>query len=191
MAAEIPNIARAVDAIASVQQADGNIPWVPGGHTDPWNLVEAAMALETGEVMGRVWDMEGVKATRPQWLADGTLKLLAQLAPKKHPTVPADVPLAGDLAQSEEDRKALDLIAISTTLARPYLAPPGLPPERLRALRDAFMATMRDPEFLSEMAKLQLTVDPVSGDEMEKAVREAYELPDSLIQRVRQALSNE
>ena len=86
---------------------------------------------------------------------------------------------------------ALDLIAISTTLARPYLAPPGLPPERLRALRDAFMATMRDPEFLSEMAKLQLTVDPVSGDEMEKAVREAYELPDSLIQRVRQALSNE
>ena len=152
---------------------------------------EAAMALETGEVMGRVWDMEGVKATRPQWLADGTLKLLAQLAPKKHPTVPADVPLAGDLAQSEEDRKALDLIAISTTLARPYLAPPGLPPERLRALRDAFMATMRDPEFLSEMAKLQLTVDPVSGDEMEKAVREAYELPDSLIQRVRQALSNE
>ena len=152
---------------------------------------EVAMALETGEVHGRVWDMEGLKAARPQWLRDGTVKILAQLAPQKDRAVPADVPLARDFAATDDDRKVLDVICLSTILARPYVAPPGIPADRALALRQAFMATMRDPEFLAEMDKLQLTIDPVSGDEMEKLVREAYELPEPLVQRVRRALSNE
>jgi tripartite-type tricarboxylate transporter receptor subunit TctC len=75
-------------------------------------------------------------------------------------------------------------------LARPYIAPPGLPPERVKALRDAFDATMKDPEFVAELNKLQLKFDPTPGVEMEKIVHDAYALPDSVIQRVRKALAD-
>ncbi len=152
---------------------------------------EAALAMENGEVFGRVWDMEGIKAARPQWLRDGTIRVLAQLAPKADRAAPPGVPLARDFAASEDDKKVLDVISLSTALARPYIAPPGIPLERAQALRDAFWATMHDPEFLAEMERLQLAVDPVSGPDMEKLLKEAYALPDPLVQRVRKALTNE
>jgi tripartite-type tricarboxylate transporter receptor subunit TctC len=151
---------------------------------------EAAIALERGEVTGRVWDMEGIKAARPHWLKDGSINVVAQLAPKKMPEVPASVPLVNDSVPHADDRRALDVIFLSTILARPYIAPPNIPADRRQALRDAFMATMKDPEFLAETQKLQLTIDPTSGEEMERIVRDAYALPDALVARVRKALAD-
>ena len=151
---------------------------------------EVAIALERAEITGRVWDMEGIKAARPQWLKDGTIRILAQLAPKKMPEVPADVPLVKEFVASEEDRRLLDVIFMSTILARPYIAPPGLPPVRAKALRTAFMATMRDPEFLAEMKKLNMTVDPTSGEDVERIVRDAHALPPALIDKVRKLLAD-
>jgi tripartite-type tricarboxylate transporter receptor subunit TctC len=151
---------------------------------------EAAIALERGEITGRVWDMEGIKAGRPQWLKDGSLNILAQLAPRKMPEVPATVPLVKDYVTNDDDKKVLDVIFISTILARPYIAPPGIPADRVKALREAFMATMKDPEFLAEINRMQLTIDPTSGEEMERIVREAYALPESVIQKVRKALAD-
>jgi tripartite-type tricarboxylate transporter receptor subunit TctC len=151
---------------------------------------EAAIALERGEITGREWDMEGIKAGRPQWLTDGSINILAQLAPKKMPEVPASVPLVKDYVTSEDDKKVLDVIFMSTILARPYIAPPNIPADRVKALRDGFMSTMKDPEFVAEINKMQLTVDPTSGEDMEKIVRDAYALPDDLIQKVRKALAD-
>jgi len=151
---------------------------------------EVAIALERGELTGRAWDMEGIKAARPQWLRDGSINILAQFAPHKMPEVPADVPLAKDYVASDEDKTALDVIFISTLLARPYIAPPGVPADRVKALRDAFMATMRDPEFLAETQKLQLTIDPTPGEEMERIVREAYALSPAILAKVRKALAD-
>ena len=91
---------------------------------------------------------------------------------------------------SEDDKKVLDVIFMSTILARPYIAPPNIPADRVKALRDGFMATMKDPEFVAEINKMQLTVDPTSGEDMEKIVRDAYALPDDLIQKVRKALAD-
>lgn len=150
---------------------------------------EAALALEQGEVSGRVWDMEGIKAARPDWLRDGKINIIAQLAPKKMPEVPEGVPLVKDFVQNKDDRDALDVIFLSTVLARPYIAPPNLPAERTKALRDAFMATMKDPEFLADTNKLKLTVDPTSGEEMQKIVADAYALPPATIEKVRDALT--
>ena len=150
---------------------------------------EAALALERGEVSGRVWDMEGIKAARPDWLRDNKLNLVAQLAPKKMPEVPAGVPLVRDVVPNEEDRQVLDVIFLSTVLARPYVAPPGLPDSRKKALRAAFMATVKDPEFLAEVKKVNLTIDPTSGEEMEKIIADAYNLPPSTIEKVRKALT--
>jgi tripartite-type tricarboxylate transporter receptor subunit TctC len=151
---------------------------------------EAAIALERGEITGRVWDMEGIKAGRPHWLTDGSLVILAQLAPRKMPEVPAEVPLVKDYVANDGDKKVLDVVFTSTVLARPYIAPPGLPADRRQALRDAFMATMKDPLFLADTKKLQLTIDATSGEEMERVVADAYGLPAATIERVRSVLKD-
>ena len=98
------------------------------------------------------------------------------------------MPLVNDSVPNADDRRVLDVIFLSTILARPYIAPPNIPADRRQALRDAFMATMKDPAFLAETKKLQLSIDPSSGEEMERIVRDAYALPDALIARVRKAL---
>jgi hypothetical protein len=134
--------------------------------------------------------MEGIKAARPHWLKDGSINIVAQLAPRKMPEVPAGVPLVKDYVPNDEDKKVLDVIFMSTVLARPYVAPPEMPADRAKALRDAFMATMQDPEFMAEIEKLQLTIDPTSGEEMQRVVSEAYALPEAVIQKVRKALAD-
>jgi tripartite-type tricarboxylate transporter receptor subunit TctC len=149
---------------------------------------EIVIALERGELTGRVWDMEGIKAARPDWLRDGRINIVVQLAPKKMPEVPASVPLVTDFVADPADRTALDVVFMSTVLARPYIAPPNLPAERRQALRRAFDATMKDPTFLAETKKLQLTIDATTGEEMEKIVADAYALPEAVIARVRKAL---
>jgi tripartite-type tricarboxylate transporter receptor subunit TctC len=149
---------------------------------------EAALALERGEVSGRVMDMESIRANRPDWLRDNKINLVAQLAPRKMPEVPSEVPLVRDFTSNEEDRRVLDLIFLSTVLARPYIAPPALPQDRKQALRAAFMSAIADAEFLAEAKKFQLTIDPMSGDEMEQIIRDAYNLPASTIDKVRKAL---
>ena len=150
---------------------------------------EIALAIEQGELSGRVWDMEGMKAARPNWLKDHLINILAQLAPKKMPEVPPDVPLVKDFVTNDDDKKALDVIFMSTILARPYIAPPGMPAERVQALRTAFMETMRDPEFLAETNRMDLTIAPTSGEEMDRIVRENYGMPENIILKVRKALS--
>ncbi len=150
---------------------------------------EVVMALERGEVQGRVWDMEGIRSVRPQWLTDGSINLLAQMAPERMPEVPASVPLAKDFIPDEADRRALDVIFLPTMMARPYIAPPGLPPDRLAALRKAFMATFADPDFLADMQKAQAGVQPMSGEDMEKRIAAAYALPEATIRRIREIVA--
>ena len=149
---------------------------------------EVAIALEKGEITGRVWDLEGVRAARPQWLTDGSVTIVAQLAPVKMPEVPASVPLVKEFVTSADDNTVLDTIFISTILARPYVAPPGLPADRIAALRAAFMATMQDGEFRAEMEKFAMSIGPLSGIEMERIIADAYALPPALVEKVRALL---
>jgi tripartite-type tricarboxylate transporter receptor subunit TctC len=151
---------------------------------------EVLIALEQGEITGRVWDMEGIRGIRPQWLKDGSIHLLVQLAARKMPEVPAEVPLVKDFVANEDDRRILDVIFMTTLLARPFIAPPGIPADRVAALRDAFTAVMKDPDFLAEMEKAQLQLSPIPGAEMESDVRSAYALPDALVAKVRRTLAD-
>jgi tripartite-type tricarboxylate transporter receptor subunit TctC len=151
---------------------------------------EVLIALEQGEVTGRVWDMEGIRAIRPQWLKDGSISLIVQLAASKMPEVPAGVPLLKDFVTSADDHKVLDVIFMTTLLARPYIAPPGVPAQRVAALRDAFMAVMKDRDFLAEAEKARIQLTPLSGVEMERDVRAAYALPDAIIAKVRKVLAD-
>ena len=102
-----------------------------------------------------------------------------QLALSKHPDLP-DVPLVMDFAKTDEQQQIFKLIFARQVMGRPYLAPPGVPKDRADALRKAFMETMKDPEFLADAEKAQLEITPVSGEEIEKLVKEIYQTPKEL-----------
>ena len=149
----------------------------PGGN-------DINLAMERGEVLGRCgWSWSSVVSTRANWLKENKINILVQLSMKKHPDLP-NVPLVLDLAKTQEERQMLRLVFARQAMGRPYMAPPGVPEDRVKILRDAFMATMKDKEFLAEAAKGQLEIDPVPGEEVQDIVREAYAMPADLVKRV-------
>jgi tripartite-type tricarboxylate transporter receptor subunit TctC len=148
----------------------------PGGN-------DIDLAMERGEVQGRCsWSWTSLQATRRSWLADKKINLLFQMGLSKHPDLP-DVPLVVDLAKREEDRAVLELVFARQVMAWPYLAPPGIPPDRADALRRAFMQTMNDADFLADAEKSRLEVRPVAGEDIEKLVRRAYGTPAAIAER--------
>src|SRR5213075_1613911 len=115
----------------------------PGGN-------DVNLALERGEVQGRCgWSWSSIKTTRFNWVRDKRIIVLVQMSLSKHPDLP-DVPLIMDLAKTDEERQIFKMIFARQTMGRPYTAPPGMPADRLAALRQAFMDTMTDKEFLDE-----------------------------------------
>jgi tripartite-type tricarboxylate transporter receptor subunit TctC len=148
----------------------------PGGN-------DVNLALERGEVDGRCgWSWSSVKSTRASWLADKKMTVLMQLSLAKHPDLP-DVPLITDLARNDEERAILNLIFARQALGRPYLAPPGVPADRVAVLRKAFMDTMADKEFLAEADKAQLEITAIDGEAIQKLVGEIYRTPPAIAQK--------
>jgi tripartite-type tricarboxylate transporter receptor subunit TctC len=142
----------------------------PGGN-------EINLAIERGEVGGRCgWSWSSVVATHKHWLEQNRIAVLIQTALSKHADLP-DVPLVTDLARSEEQRQIIWLIFARQVMGRPFMAPPGVPPERAIVLRDAFMTTMKDPQFLADAEKAKLEITPVSGADIEKLVKDVYRTP--------------
>jgi tripartite-type tricarboxylate transporter receptor subunit TctC len=133
------------------------------------------------------WSWSSIKTNHPAWVKDGTLKILAQLALEKHPDLP-QVPLIMDMVKTPEQRSVLRLVFAGQVMGRPFLAPPGLPAERLATLRKAFMATMQDPAFLAEAEKIKLEIRPVSGEAVQKLVGEVYASPPDVIKKAAAAL---
>lgn len=139
----------------------------PGGN-------EVILAMERGEVNGRCgWSWSSLKASRPSWIENHSVNILAQLGLSKHPDLP-NVPLITDLAQTDEQRQIFKLIFARQELARPFLAPPGVPADRLKVLRKAFMDTVRDPEFLADAARQKMEVNPVPGERVQELVEGVY-----------------
>jgi hypothetical protein len=148
----------------------------PGGN-------DIDLAMERGEVQGRCsWSWTSLQATRRSWLTDKKINLLFQMGLSKHPDLP-DVPLVVDLAKRAEDHAVLELVFARQVMAWPYLAPPGIPPDRADALRRAFMQTMNDADFLADAEKSRLEVRPVAGQDIEKLVRRVYATPPAVAER--------
>jgi tripartite-type tricarboxylate transporter receptor subunit TctC len=148
----------------------------PGGN-------DVNLAMERGEVDGRCgWSWSSVESTRASWVKEKKITILMQLSLKKHPDLP-DVPLITDLAKTDEQRAILRLIFARQPLGRPYLAPPGVPEDRVAALRKAFMDTMKDKEFLAEADKAQLEITPVSGDDVQRLVTEVYQTRPEIVSK--------
>ncbi len=133
------------------------------------------LAMERGEVAARNNTWSSWKVTKPEWLKNKDIIILVQAGPKAK-DLPG-VPTLADVIKDKGDLQVAELIVSGTRLGRPLGAPPGVPAERLKALRDAFDAVMKDPEFLKEAAAAKVEVDPVHGADMQKIVAEVLATP--------------
>jgi tripartite-type tricarboxylate transporter receptor subunit TctC len=150
---------------------------------------EALLAVENGEVDGHVSGGSSalLRARINPWLANGQAKILMQLGFTKDPAYP-QAPLVFDLVQREQDRQLFELIFTPQLIGRPFLAPPGLPLDRVALLRAGFDRTMKDAEFLAEAQKAQMDINPVDGGDIDKLLRRVFALPSDLLERARAAV---
>jgi tripartite-type tricarboxylate transporter receptor subunit TctC len=121
-------------------------------------------------------------------LKEGKIRLLLQTALKKAPDLP-NVPLVLDFAKTKEDRQVMEAFLAQKAVARPVLAPPGVPADRVEALRAAFKAMAADSEFIKDAEKSRLEVNPTSADEVERVITDITRVPPNLVQRLRDAIS--
>jgi tripartite-type tricarboxylate transporter receptor subunit TctC len=146
------------------------------------------LAMERGEVEGRCgWNWSSMKTSHQVWIDQGIIVRLVQFGLKKHPEL-QDVPLVTDLAKTEEQKQIMKAIFAGQTIGWPFLAPPGVPADRLQVLRDAFQATLQDKDFLGEAAKTGVDVRPVSGEQIKSIVAEVYSIPPSLAEKAAQLM---
>jgi tripartite-type tricarboxylate transporter receptor subunit TctC len=135
---------------------------------------EVRLAMERGEIAGNCGDSwSSLKSTAADWLKEKKINVLAQFAIRSHPDLP-DVPLIMDETKDPQELAALKLIFGRQSIARPYATAPGVPPDRVAALRKAFDDTMKDKAFLEEAQKTDLEVQPVSGADVQALVAEVY-----------------
>jgi tripartite-type tricarboxylate transporter receptor subunit TctC len=141
------------------------------------------LALERGEVDGICGlSYSTLKAGRPDWFRDQKLNVILQIGLNKIHDLP-NVPNAYDLVTDPNNKQALELILIRQEMGRPFAVPPGTPADRLAILRQAFDATLKDPAFIADGAKLQLEIDPLTGAEITDLLKTAYSAPKTIVQR--------
>ncbi len=151
---------------------------VIGGYKDGTDVY---LAMERGELDGRCGgQLTVIKSTRPYWLTEHKITVPIVVAEKRSPEFP-DTPTVTEFVHDEATRQQLELLMVSQGLDRPVMAPPGVPPERVKELRDAFDATVADPAFLADVEKKSLHVEPVHAEEMTAALKRAFALPPEII----------
>src|SRR5262249_45588388 len=128
--------------------------------------------------------IDGVKAAHEDWIRDKKINVLVQYGLRRHPDFP-DVPLSIDLGRTPEEVQILRIVANATEVGKMTLAPPGIPADRVQALRRAFAAAIKDPDYLAEMSKQRLEVIPMSGEELQKIVAEVGALSPAILDKVR------
>jgi tripartite-type tricarboxylate transporter receptor subunit TctC len=145
------------------------------------------LAMESGEVYGAIAALTSVRTLSSQWLAEKKIKIITQWALRANPDLPG-VPNAFDLAKTDSDRAAMQLVMARLDVGRPFFLPPNVPADRVAALRAAFDATMKDKAYLAEAAKLKIDVDPMNGADLATFVAQVLKTPPDTVARVRKAL---
>jgi tripartite-type tricarboxylate transporter receptor subunit TctC len=147
------------------------------------------LAMERGEVDGRgSAQVSYYKTVRPHWVAENKLNYLVQWGPKRDPDLP-DVPLLTELARNEAERQVFALLSSTVVVGRPILTTPDVPADRLAALKNAFAKTMQDPNFLEEAKKLNLEINPLYADEMQKLINAVIATPPDVVKLAKAAIS--
>ena len=145
---------------------------------------EAMLAMERGEVEGHSTSLEVVRALHPTWLSEKRITVLVQYALSRHPELP-DVPMSWELGRSPEDQQILKVVANATEVGKMILAPPGLPAERVQALRRAFDATMKDPDFIAELKSNRVELGVMPGEDLQKLVVDLGATPPAMVDKIK------
>jgi tripartite-type tricarboxylate transporter receptor subunit TctC len=149
---------------------------------------DQALAMMRGEaesIGGMAW--EAIQTNHPDWLTEKKIRILYAQGAHRIAELPND-PALLDLAVDERSRQILGLLGSGPDIGRTVVAEPGIPPERADALRRAFMATMQDPEFVADIAKRHLTIEPMSGEEVQQMVRTVAATPKELVDQAKRYL---
>lgn len=151
---------------------------------------EVTMAIERGEVQGMCgMGWTSLKMQHPDWITNGTITIIAQEDLKGQPEAnKMGVPLTVEFAKTDEDRQVMELIYGQNQFGRPYVLPPGVPAERVAALRKAFIAALQDKELLAEAEKARFEIAPMSGEDLQALVAKLYAFPAKISERARQSM---
>jgi len=150
---------------------------------------EINIAIERGEVHGRSTTWETWPGSHPNWLRDKKLVHLAQLGPRKLPEIGDDIPLFRDLVSDPEHKAIVDFVGLSLAMGRSVYAPPGVPADRIAALRAALIDTVKDPAYIAAAKRLALdsaTWQP--GEAIEKVVNDAFSMSPQMIEKAKAAM---
>jgi hypothetical protein len=134
------------------------------------------LAMERGEADGICQSLTGISEARPDWITGKKVTILFQGGAAPNPEL-KEVPFVNDLAHTPQDRQAIEFLYAGGGIGRPFMAPPGLSADRVKMLQDAFMATMKDPDFLADAKKRKLNVDPMDGEQLAALIKKIYATP--------------
>jgi tripartite-type tricarboxylate transporter receptor subunit TctC len=146
------------------------------------------LAMERGEVEGRCsspWP--SFLAATPHYVLDKLITPIVQVGLEKEPDLP-DVPLLRELARTPQERQVLDFMSLAVAIGRPIATTPGVPADRVAALRKAFDETLRDPAFIADAEKQRLEIRAMAGGQLADLVRQVIETPAELRERVKLAI---
>jgi tripartite-type tricarboxylate transporter receptor subunit TctC len=145
---------------------------------------EAMLAMERGETAGHNTAWEALKTQHPAWLTDNKIRILVQFALQRQPEMP-NVPTAIEIAQTDEQRAILRAVLNATEIGKPFFTTPGVPAERVQALRRAFDKMVKDPAFKAEFDRANVELNPKTGEELQKLVEELVAMPPALLEKVK------
>jgi tripartite-type tricarboxylate transporter receptor subunit TctC len=141
------------------------------------------LAMERNEVDGICESLDSVIGKRPDWIESKKVNVLFQGGVEPNPTLKG-VPFIVDLARNAEEKQSIEFLYAGQGIGRPFVAPPDLPADRLKMLRDAFNATMKDPDFIADVKKQKLDLEPEDGEHLEALIRKIYATPKPIVDKV-------
>ena len=147
------------------------------------------IGMQRGEVQARAFSIGSIVSQHMDWITEKKVDFLAQVGTQRDKLFP-NVPLLIELATLEEQREIFRLVSLTPALGQPYIAPPGVPPDRLVILRKAFDATLRDKAFLADADKVRFEIDPMGAAEVARIVHETVAAPPDLIVKARAAMGS-
>jgi tripartite-type tricarboxylate transporter receptor subunit TctC len=146
---------------------------------------ELHLAMERGETHGRIGAWNSLKATQPHWLSENKIAVVAQTGLRRHADLP-DIPTLIETTDDPDGKRIFEFMEGGADVGWSVSAPPGVPPERVAALRRAFDAMVTDPAYLADAKKRNVEVEPLTGAHVEAAVKRTLEVPQALVERIRQ-----
>src|SRR4030081_665725 len=143
---------------------------------------EAMLAMERGEVDGASSSWAAVKVAKQDWLKERKIRIILQTTPQRIAELP-DAPSLGEIGTTPQDRQVLALYASGSAIGRALIGPPGIAAERVKALREGFDAMVRDPEFVADIQKINVDLEPLPGAAVARLVQQTLAVPATVRER--------